>query len=50
MLTDRAGIMVKTSGTADHGKITFHFSSRRELESLLDRFGLMIEAVAGDKA
>ncbi len=50
LLTDRAGIMVKTSGTADHGKITFHFSSRRELESLLDRFGLMIEAVAGDKA
>jgi len=50
LLTDRAGIMVKTSGTADHGKITFHFSSRRELESLLERFDLMVEAAAGDKA
>lgn len=42
-LADRAGIMVKTAGTADHGRITFHFSSRRELEGLLERFGLAMD-------
>lgn len=39
-LTRQAGILVKTAGSADHGKITFHYSSRRELEGLLERFGL----------
>jgi ParB family chromosome partitioning protein len=40
VLTQRAGVMTKTSGTTDHGRITFHFSSRRELEGLLEHFGL----------
>jgi ParB family chromosome partitioning protein len=44
-LTRHCGILVKTSGTMDHGKISFEFSSRRELASLLDRLGL-----AGDDA
>lgn len=39
-LTRQVGVMVKTSGSADHGKITFHYSSRRELEGLLSHFGL----------
>ncbi|MHC1712916.1 MAG: ParB/RepB/Spo0J family partition protein [Solidesulfovibrio sp.] len=39
-LTERVGVMVKTSGTADHGKLTFAFSSRRELQGLLEHFGL----------
>jgi len=43
VLTDQVGIVVKTTGTADHGKITFHFSSRQELEGLLERFGLAME-------
>lgn len=40
VLTQRAGVMTKTSGTTDHGRIIFHFSSRRELEGLLEHFGL----------
>lgn len=39
-LRARTGMVVKTSGSADHGKITFHFSSHRELESLLAAFGV----------
>ena len=39
-LTERAGVLVKAAGTVDHGKITFHYSSRRELEGLLEHFGL----------
>lgn len=39
-LIERAGVMVKTSGTADHGKITFVYSSKRELQGLLEHFGL----------
>jgi ParB family chromosome partitioning protein len=39
-LTQSAGVLAKAAGTPDHGKITFHFSSRRELEGLLDHFGL----------
>jgi ParB family chromosome partitioning protein len=41
-LSRQCGMLVKTSGTLDHGKITFQFSSRRELEVLLDRFGLSV--------
>jgi ParB family chromosome partitioning protein len=44
-LVERVGVMVKTSGTADHGKITFVFSSKRELQGLLEHFGL--EAAIG---
>lgn len=40
VLTERAGVLAKTAGTPDHGRITFHFSSRRELEGLLEHFGL----------
>ncbi|WP_428563388.1 MAG: ParB/RepB/Spo0J family partition protein [Solidesulfovibrio sp. DCME] len=40
VLTQRAGVMAKAAGSVDHGRITFHFSSRRELEGLLDHFGL----------
>lgn len=39
-LTQRIGVMARTSGTADHGRITFQYSSRRELEGLLAHFGL----------
>jgi len=39
-LTERAGVMVKAAGSVDHGKITFHYSSRRELAGLLEHFGL----------
>lgn len=39
-LTERIGVMVKTAGTVDHGKITFHYSSRQELSGLLEHFGL----------
>jgi len=49
LLTERAGVLVKTVGTADHGKLTFHFSSRRELEGLLERFNLQ-PAALGDEA
>jgi len=49
LLTERAGVMVKTMGTADHGRLTFHFSSRRELEGLLERFNLQ-PAALGDEA
>ncbi|MYL82720.1 ParB/RepB/Spo0J family partition protein [Desulfovibrio aerotolerans] len=49
LLTERAGVLVKTGGTADHGKLTFHFSSRRELEGLLERFNLQ-PAALGDEA
>jgi ParB family chromosome partitioning protein len=49
ILTERAGVMVKTTGTADHGRLTFHFSSRRELEGLLERFNLQ-PAALGDEA
>lgn len=45
-LIERAGVMVKTSGTADHGKITFVYSSKRELQGLLEHFGL--EVVLGE--
>lgn len=41
-LTRACGILVKTSGTVDHGKITFHFSSHRELQGLLASFGLSV--------
>ncbi|WP_300160952.1 ParB/RepB/Spo0J family partition protein [Solidesulfovibrio sp.] len=46
-LTQSAGVMAKAAGTPDHGKITFHFSSRRELEGLLDHFGLAGLIAAG---
>ncbi len=46
-LTQSAGVMAKAAGTPDHGKITFHFSSRRELEGLLDHFGLAGLVAAG---
>ena len=49
LLTERAGVMVKTVGSADHGRLTFHFSSRRELEGLLERFDLQ-PAALGDEA
>lgn len=39
-LCRQTGVLVKTSGSVDHGKITFHFSSHRELESLLATFGV----------
>lgn len=42
-LTSHCGILVKTAGTIDHGKVTFQFSSRRELAALLDRFGLALD-------
>jgi ParB family chromosome partitioning protein len=48
MLTERAGVQVKTTGTAEHGRLTFHFSSRRELEGLLERFDLQ-PAALGDE-
>jgi len=44
-LTRHTGLLVKTAGSVDHGRITFHFSSHRELESLLAAFG--VEASAG---
>ncbi|MEL7640615.1 MAG: ParB/RepB/Spo0J family partition protein [Solidesulfovibrio sp.] len=48
-LTQRAGVMAKATGSVDHGRITFHFSSRRELEGLLDHFGLSgVIAADGD--
>lgn len=41
--------MAKATGSVDHGRITFHFSSRRELEGLLDHFGLSgVIAADGD--
>uniref|UniRef100_I2PX85 ParB-like partition protein n=1 Tax=Desulfovibrio sp. U5L TaxID=596152 RepID=I2PX85_9BACT len=46
-LTRQAGVLVKTTGSADHGRITFHYSSRRELEGLLEHFGLTA-LLAGD--
>lgn len=46
-LTSHCGILVKTAGTIDHGKVTFQFSSRRELAALLDRFGLALDLEAG---
>lgn len=49
LLTERAGVLVKTMGSADHGRLTFHFSSRRELEGLLERFDLQ-PAALGDEA
>ncbi len=49
LLTERAGVMVKTSGTADHGKITFHFSSNRELQGLLEHFGLAVPLGDADR-
>lgn len=49
LLTERAGVLVKTMGTAEHGRLTFHFSSRRELEGLLERFNLQ-PAALGDEA
>ena len=49
LLTERAGVLVKTAGTAEHGRLTFHFSSRRELEGLLERFNLQ-PAALGDEA
>ncbi|EHJ48444.1 parB-like partition protein [Solidesulfovibrio carbinoliphilus subsp. oakridgensis] len=52
-LTRQAGVMVKTTGSADHGRITFHYSSRRELEGLLEHFGLtalLDRGAAGDGA
>lgn len=49
LLTERAGVLVKTTGTAEHGRLTFHFSSRRELEGLLERFDLQ-PAALGDEA
>jgi ParB family transcriptional regulator, chromosome partitioning protein len=41
-ITRQCGILVKTTGTVDHGKVTFQFSSRRELSALLDRLGLSL--------
>jgi ParB family transcriptional regulator, chromosome partitioning protein len=50
-LSERVGVMVKTTGTADHGKLTFAFSSRRELQGLLEHFGLEGEVLgAGEGA
>ncbi|MHC1791070.1 ParB/RepB/Spo0J family partition protein [Solidesulfovibrio sp.] len=49
LLTERAGVLVKTTGTAEHGRLTFHFSSRRELEGLLERFDLQ-PAALGEEA
>lgn len=51
-LSRHCGILVKTTGTVDHGKVTFQFSSRRELAALLDRFGLALasDADAGEPA
>ena len=46
-LTRRTGLLVKTSGSSDHGKIVFQFSSRRELASLLATFGLEAAADEG---
>lgn len=48
VLTERAGVLVKTTGSADHGRLTFHFSSRRELEGLLERFELSPAALGED--
>lgn len=41
-LTSCCGVLVKTGGTREHGKITFHFSSHRELDALLAHFGLAV--------
>lgn len=49
-LVERVGVMVKTSGTPDHGRITFAFSSRRELQGLLEHFGLERSLASGDGA
>lgn len=45
-LFERVGVVVKTKGTAEHGRITFVYNSRSELEGLLGHFGLECEAPA----
>lgn len=47
-LTSCCGVLVKTGGSLDHGKITFHFSSHRELDALLAHFGLALGQDEGD--
>ena len=48
-LTQRIGVLVKSGGSLDHGKLTFHYSSQRELAALLAQFGLDLSE-AGDGA
>lgn len=47
-LSRQCGMLVKTSGTVDHGRVTFQFSSRRELEVLLERLGVSLSDIEAE--